>query len=113
MKTVLEHSANGVFFLLGTMHTVLTLVNQRPFDLDALMYVGAGLAFIFLSLFNFARVKSTERLTKLLSFVANLLITLYITLIAIVFADPRVAIAIVVLLVLVVLSFLDYQSSAN
>ncbi|MCB1588133.1 MAG: hypothetical protein KDI37_10595 [Xanthomonadales bacterium] len=113
MKVFLEHAFNSIFFLLGLMHTVLTLANQRPFDLDALMYTGAGLAFIFLSFFNFARVKSKDWLTKLLSLVVNVLTLLYVVLIAVVFADPRVAIAIVALAVLVVLSMLDLRSASR
>lgn len=95
------------------MHTGLTLFNQRPFDLDALMYTGAGLAFIFVSIFNFARLKSNEPLTKLLSVVCNFITTLYIVLIALVFADVRVIVAIVALLLLLVLSFVDYRESDN
>jgi len=113
MRVALEHTANGIFFLLGSIHTVLTLLNQRPFDLDALMYTGAGLAFIFLSMFNFARIKTTDKLTKLLSLISNVLTMLYITLIAVVFADPRVSIAIVVLLLMVALSAIDYQQCAK
>lgn len=111
MRVVLDHMTNSVFFLLGLMHTVLTLLNQRPFDLDALMYTGAGLAFIFLSIFNFARVKTKDRLTKLLSVLCNVLTTLYIILIAVVFADIRVSIAIIALILLVALSVFDYKAS--
>lgn len=113
MKTAIDHIANGIFFMLGLMHTVLTLVNQRPFDLDALMYVGAGLAFLFLSALNYSRTRLKFKLTSLLSLMANTAATAYIVLIALVFSDPRVAVALVALSVLVFLSASDYRSAAD
>lgn len=113
MRIILEHTANSIFFFLGTVHTTLTLLNQRPFDLNALMYVGAGLAFIFLSFFNFVRVKTSHRLTKLFSLLSNILTAFYMVLVAVVFSDPRVTIAVVVLALLAVLSVIDYRKSAN
>jgi len=113
MRIVLEYFANGIFFLLGAMHTVLTLINQRPFDLDALMYTGAGLAFIFLSIFNFARIKAPDKLTKCLCLACNVLTLLYIVLIAVVFADLRVLVAIAALVLLVVLSAIDYKRNGR
>lgn len=113
MRTVVDHIANGIFFLLGLAHTVLTLLHQRPFDLDALMYVGAGLAFLFLSALNYARSRLRSRLISLLSLIANIIVLAYIILIALVFGDPRVAVALIVLSILVFLSAADYRSNAK
>lgn len=113
MKTILDHLANTMVFIFGMFHTVMTLLYQRPFDLDALMYVGAGLAFIFLAFINFARSRTTEKLVMFISMICNIIILIYIILIALEFADPRAFVVTFSLILLVVLSAIDVKLSMN
>lgn len=109
MRNIIDYAANFVVFVLGMFHTVSTLLTYRPFDLNALMHTGAGLAFIFVTIFNIARIKSTERFTKLLCLVCNIITFLYVLLIAIVFADLRPYIVSFAFIILVYLSAVDYK----
>lgn len=107
MRLLIDYAANGIVLTLGMFHTIMTLLYERPFDLDALMYVGAGLAFIFLVVCNVARIKSTQKTIRILSLVCNIVALVYVVLIALEFADPRAFVVTLALIALVIMAAID------
>ncbi len=111
MRKILEYGSLIVVTLLGLFHTVSTIVFMKPFDLDALMYVGAGLSFLFVALFNLSRILSPSRVTITASIITNLIILFYMGFILVEVSDIRVLSVIGAMIFLLIYSILDFKNT--
>ena len=100
----LDYTASALLLLLGVVHTLMTLVFYPSIDLAALWFAGTGLGFVFLGLFNLARVRSVDRGIAVLALVANLLAAFYSILLAMALGEVQAYLSVLTLLVLVVLA---------
>ncbi len=86
----LDRLATALILILGVAHTALTPVFVRSLNPGALWFAGAGLALLFLGLFNAARLLTPEgtRLRQL-CLGANVLALLWIILVIAVLPQPQ------------------------
>lgn len=113
MRKKIDYVFTILLLVLGSIHTVLTPVFYKTFTLNALWFAGTGLAFVFLGFINFSRIKTTERLIKMLCSLGNALALIYCILMVIKLAEPQAFIGLIDLLVLSGLSFIDLRLSKD
>lgn len=113
MRKKLDYVATILLLILGSVHTILTPVFYKTFDLDALWFIGTGLAFVFLGFINISRIKTTEIFIKILCPIGNALAFIYCIFIVLKLAEPQAFISFFDLLVLLVLSLIDLKLTKN
>jgi hypothetical protein len=111
MRKTLEYGSLIVITFLGLFHTVTTILFMRPFDLDALMYVGTGISFLFVALFNLSRILSSSRITIGISILSNAIILLYMVFIVTEVSDMRALSVILAIAILLMYSSLDLKNN--
>ena len=113
MRKKVDYIATILLLILGSIHTILTPVFYKTFDLNALWFAGTGLAFVFLGFINIFRIKTTERIIKIFCLFGNVLAFFYCILIVLKLGEPQAFISLFDLLVLLVLSLVDLKLSKN
>ncbi len=113
MRKKIDYIAIALILLLGLLHTIMTPVFYKAFDLSAIWFAGTGLAFVFLGVINIARVKTPEILIKRLCLAVNLIAVIYGVFVVIKLVKPHAYFSLIVLLFLLILSFIDLASSKN
>jgi hypothetical protein len=113
MRKKIDYIAIALILLLGLLHTIMTPVFYKTFDLNAIWFAGTGLAFVFLGVINIARVKTPEILIKRLCLTVNLIAVIYGVFVVIKLVKPHAYFSLIVLLFLLILSFIDLASSKN
>ncbi len=106
MQKKLDYIFAGVIILLGGFHTVATILFQRPADLDFMMYVGSGMAFLLAGVLNLPMIKSSSHLLTKTVFLTNCAFVIFMIFITVEVADARafsVVIAFIWVLVSVVI----------
>jgi hypothetical protein len=95
--------------LLGIVHISLTPTMFDHFSDDAHIFVGLGLAFIFLASINILRLFKSNKLSSSISLVCNLITLIYLTLPVLYIGsiEPPGYVAIVVVLVLLIFSGIE------
>ena len=111
MRKKIDKIAIALITILGLVHVCMTPVFYKTFDLNALWFAGTGLSFVFLGLFNFARINSREILIKTHCTVANVIASVYGVFIVIKLVKPHAYFSLIVLLLLLILSFVDLIST--
>ncbi len=111
MRKKLDYVSTILLLLLGSAHTILTPVFYKTFDLNALWFAGTGLAFVFLGFLNISRMKTTDNTIKILCLVGNGLAFVYCIFIVLKLGEPQAFISFFDLLLLLVLSFIDWKVS--
>ncbi len=109
MKKILNYIAISLILILGSIHIILTPLFHAAFDLNAVWFAGAGLAFVFLGIINICRLKSTDHVIRKLCFISNLIAVIFCIFIVIKLAQPHAFISLIDLLLLSVLSFFDLK----
>lgn len=109
MKKKIDIVFTSITLLLGTVHILLTPTMYKHFSDEAHIFIGLGLAFLFLAGINFARLFTKDKLVITLSLICNLLCLIYLILPIILLdvKEPQGFIAIVVILILAIFSILD------
>ena len=110
-----NHSISALLFvfILGSVHTVLTPLFYKTFDLDALWFAGTGLAFVFLGFINFTRIRTSELVNTLLCLFGNVLALIFCICFVTKLAEPQAYISLFVLLFLFSLSLIDVKLKKN
>ena len=103
MRRKLDYTATIVILILWSVHTILTPLFYKTFDLGALWFAGTGLAFIFLGFINISRIKTTEIGINILCIVGNVIAFIYCIFIVLKLSEPQAFISLLDLLFLVVL----------
>jgi len=111
MRKKIDFIAILLIIILGSVHTIMTPVFYKTFDLSALWFAGTGLAFVFLGIINISRVKTSEIFIIRLCFAINIIAVVYGVLVVAKIAKPHAYFSLVVLLLLLLLSFIDLMSS--
>ena len=86
----------------GVVHTILTPAFTFESVVGALWFAGAGLALIFVGFLNVSLMgnRDRNRATKALCHVANLMLTLYLIVLATVLAEPQAILALILSLII-------------
>ena len=113
MRKIIDYISIALILLLGLLHTSMTPVFYKAFNISALWFAGTGLAFVFLGVINIARVKTSEILIKQLCFTVNVIAVVYCVFVVIKLAKPHAYFSLIVLLFLLILSFIDLTVSKN
>lgn len=103
----------SITLLLGIVHIALTPAMYKHFNDEAHIFIGLGLAFLFLACVNFIRVFTKNKLVIISSLICNMLCLIYLILPVIFLGvkEPQGFVAIVVILILVIFSILDLVKS--
>lgn len=109
MKNRVDFFFIVVIFLMGTFHTITTLLYRRPIDLDFWMYVGTGLTFLLTAGINIPNIKQSTQSVTIYSCIANALVCIYLLFIGLEIADARAFIVIFALLWLLISSLIDLK----
>jgi hypothetical protein len=113
MKKKIDIVFTSITLLLGAVHITLTPTMYEHFSDEAHIFIGLGLAFLFLACINFARLITKNKLVIILSLICNMLCLIYLILPIILLGvkEPQGFIAIVVVLILTIFSLLDLIKS--
>lgn len=93
----------AVLFL-GILHCVLTPMFYNSFNIDAVWFIGAGLAFVLTGAINFANVINSNREIIILSRLSNLAGFIYSFVIMILLPEPQAVFAFVLMILLLLSS---------
>jgi hypothetical protein len=109
MKRKTDIVFTSITLLLGTVHIALTPTMYSQFSDEAHIFVGLGLAFLFLAFINFCRLYTSSKLVTTLCAICNMLCLVYLILPVIFLGlkEPQGFVAIVVVLVLAIFSIID------
>lgn len=101
MKKVYLISAFLILFL-GLIHTAMTPVFYPAFSLDSLWFAGAGLALVFLGSLNYFASKIMTKLILNVCIIANIILTIYLSLISVLLPEIHAFIGVILMLCLLV-----------
>lgn len=110
MRKNIEYIAIALITLLGLVHTSMTPIFYKTFDLSALWFAGTGLSFVFLGILNLARIKTADAGIKILCTIANGIAVAYGVFIVIKLAKPHAYFSFFILILLFALSLIDLRS---
>lgn len=113
MRKILEYGSLIILTLLGCFHTFSTILFMRPFELDALMYVGAGFSFLFTVLLNFLRISEASKATIVSSIISNAIIATYMVFILVEVSDLRALSVIGAMVFLLFFSIIDFKDESQ
>lgn len=86
----------------GVVHTILTPAFAFESVVGALWFAGAGLALVFVGFLNVSLMgnRDRNRTTKALCYVANLMLTLYLIVLATALTEPQAILALILSLIM-------------
>lgn len=112
VKRVFEWVLIAVVAGLGLFHTLMTLLFRRPLDIDFLMYIGTGLAFLFTAAANVPALKQSSVAAWRLCLLVNVCMLAYTLAIVPLLADARALLVSIALAGLLGLAIGDRHPSA-
>ena len=76
MWKIIHKVTTGLIIALGFVHLAFTAMEYASFSLDALWFLGSGLAIVYAGFLNVAVIRSTgdDRMVRVLGLIANLLL---------------------------------------
>ncbi len=110
MRKKIDFLAIVLIIILGSVHTIMTPVLYKTYDLSALWFAGTGLSFVFLGIVNISRVKTTDAIIKILCSIANAIAIVFCVFTVVKLVKPHAYFSLIVLLLLFVLSLIDLRS---
>ena len=96
-----------LFLLLGVSHIAMTRTFFPGFGLDALWFVGTGLALVILALLNLTGLKTSTKQIHTLVIIANTLGTILLILIAIKLSEIQAFVGVTLVVALLICSVLN------
>lgn len=101
MRQKIDYAFTIIIVLLGIVHISLTPTFYETFNDEANIFIGMGLAFIFLGVLNINRLLINQRNVNVLCLICNVLAILYLTFYSIMLnkAEPQGLVTIFVILV--------------
>jgi|SRR5215213_4332020 len=88
----------GLIIALGTLHCVFTAFNYNSFSLNAMWFLGSGIAIILAGFLNVVviRVGGKDRVVKLLCLTTNLIFFALFALALLLLSQPQVIVGVVI-----------------
>jgi hypothetical protein len=101
-------------FIIGVLHIVVTPITYQGYTIDDLWFASGGLALIFIAFLNYILMNIKQRETKvfIVCHVANMLVTILVSLLLTFVLAPHI-IFLFVLLVLETLLVIRFQFSSK
>ena len=108
MWRLIHKIATGLIVALGALHCAFTAQNHDSFSLDAMWFLGSGVAIILAGFLNVAalRIGATDRVVKYLCLAANLFFTILFGVALFLLAQPQVIVGLALFLTATIAVFL-------
>jgi hypothetical protein len=109
MRKKIDYSFTIIILLLGIVHISLTPTFYESFNDEANIFIGMGLAFIFLGVLNINRLLVNQRNVTVLCLICNILAILYLSFYSIMLKkiEPQGLVTIFVILIPSLLSLIN------
>lgn len=95
-----------LLILLGIIHSGFTPFFYKTFNVDAMWFLGTGLTYIFMGLYNLAALKVKIRSISSIAVILNLVATIFTIAILYILREPQVFVAIILVIFILIFSIL-------
>jgi ABC-type uncharacterized transport system permease subunit len=115
MKRKLDYIITAIIGLLGIVHVSLTPMFYDTMNEEATIFMGMGLAFIFLGALNLSRLLTNKKNATVICLVCNFFALIYLIYCAVISGkiEPQFLITIFAVLIVIAFSILQLKSLDN